>query len=107
MATAKKAAKKANSNKGTRVAGSMADQIDRLEVGKTIAVAERLEIGAAGTDEEGIKTALHKLRSGMAAYVVRVVDGDLDTREFKTESGTYLTDDKTAIVVSCTTTRLQ
>jgi hypothetical protein len=108
MATTKKAAtKKTNSNKGTRVSGSLADQIDRLPLGSSVAQAERIRLDKIDDISDLITDSLKKLRSGMAAYVARVVDGDLDTREYKTESGTYVTDDKTAVVVTVTVTRMQ
>lgn len=105
MATAKKtAAKKVSANKGKRISGSMSDQIDNLAVGQCVAVAERHDIdGQNGSTV--VTESLKKLRSGMSAYVTRITD-DLDTREFKTESGTYLTDDKTGIIASVTVTRM-
>lgn len=93
-----------HSNKGHRVAGSMADQIDRLEVNRSVAVAERFAV--AKTDAGHVLDALKRLRSGQGAYVARITD-DLDTRTFKVESGTYLTDDKTGIIVSVVVTRLE
>ena len=105
MATAVAAKKKAVSPlKGTRVTGSAADQIDRLEVGASFATAERHEIdGMNGASV--LMESLKKLRNGLGSYVVRITD-ELDSREFKVESGTYLTDDKTGVMVSAVVTRM-
>lgn len=93
-----------SSNKGHRVAGSMADQIDRLDVGHSVAIAERAAVNA--TDAAHVLDALRRMRSGQGAYVARITD-ELDTRTFKVESGTYLTDDKTGIIVSVVVTRME
>jgi hypothetical protein len=100
---AKKAAAKKTAPPRNRIAGSMADQIDRLEVDRSVAVAGRFDVEHA--DAGGILTELKTLRSGLAAYVARVTD-DLDTREYKVEGGTFLTDDKSAILCCAVVTRI-
>jgi hypothetical protein len=102
-----KAAKKAKAapRQHQRQPGSMADQIDRLAIGQSVAVAERFQVGKASTTATHILDALKKMRSGQAAYVARITD-DLDTREFAVESGTFITEDKTAMVAVVTVTRV-
>lgn len=94
-------------SKGKRHDGSMSDQIDKLKIGQSVAVAQRFLMGEMLDPEFEIKDALHKHRSNLAAYVVRVKADELDTRNFRVEGGTYLTDDKTAIIVSVTCTRVE
>lgn len=101
----KKTAAVASPQKGKRHNGSMSDQIDKLELGQSVAVAQRFPFEEMIDPEFEIKDSLNKLRSAQAAYVARITD-DLDTRKFKVESGTYLSDDKTAVIVSVVTTRV-
>jgi hypothetical protein len=102
----KKAAKKTTARKPVpRTPGSMADQINSLEPGRSVAVAERfdiMEIGHGG----GMSDAMNRMRSGQAAYVARVRD-ELDAREFKVESGTFITDDKTGAMAVVVITRME
>lgn len=101
---AKKAAKKTTRRNRPRVAGSMADQIDSLEPGQSVAVASRFDIFETGHGG-GLNDQLTKMRSGQAAYVARITD-ELDVREFKVESGTFVTDDKTAVIGTVVITRM-
>jgi hypothetical protein len=101
---AKKAAAKKTAPPRNRIAGSMADQIDRLEVNRSVSVATRFAVNVA-MDPAAILDELKGLRSGLAAYVARVTD-DLDTREYKVEGGTFLTDDKSAFICTAAVTRI-
>lgn len=93
-----------------RVTGSTTEQIDRLQPGESISVCQRYDLGAEY--EEGIDTAIKTnavtMRSTLGSYVQRVMaDGDgLDMREYRTESGTFVTDDKTAIMLVVALTRI-
>lgn len=103
----KKAAAAAKPPTPRRRPGSLAEQIDHLEAGQSIALSERLVISDESTNDEAIKGAGQRVRSALTSYVSRVVDPDLDDREFVVESGSFLTDSKTAIIVNATVTRLR
>ena len=86
-----------------RVAGSITEQIDRLEIGQCISQCHRFDLFddyEFGIDA-AIKTTAVAMRSTLQSYVQRVMaDGDgLDMREYRTESGNFVTDDKTAIML--------
>lgn len=106
--TKKAAAKKpAATLQRRRVPGSMADQIDQLEVGQSVAVAERVGVGnAKWCNSDTILDTCKRLRSGLAAYVGRITQ-ELDARMFKVESGTFISDDKTGILVTAVVTRME
>lgn len=104
MATKKATKKTPNRRKGRRVPGSMADQINNLEVGQSVSVAERFQVGHHSGGSGDILEAAKRVRSGLAAYVARITD-ELDAREFKVEGGTFLTDDKSGIIVVAAVTR--
>lgn len=91
-----------------RAAGSMAEQIDRLEAGESVSLSKRFEIANHAHGAEEIKTELNSMRGTLGSYVSRVMqDGDgLDMREYRTESGCFITDDKTAVIASVVLTRL-
>lgn len=100
----KSATKKITTRARSRVPGSMADQINTLESGKSVAVAERIPLDDSGA-KSTIMDSLSRMRSAQAAYVSRITE-DLDLREFKVESGTFLTDDKSAVIATVVVTRL-
>lgn len=87
-----------------RQPGSMSEQIDTLEVGRSIAVAERHALNGM-TDCTDIQESLKRQRSNMASYVARITR-EKDDRSFRVESGCYMTDDKVAIIACVTITRL-
>lgn len=91
-----------------RATGSMAEQIDRLAAGESVSMSKRFEIGSPEHDGEEIKAELNSMRGTLGSYVSRVMqDGDgLDMREYRTESGAFLTDDKTGVIVSVVLTRM-
>jgi hypothetical protein len=100
----KSATKKPVTRARSRVPGSMADQINTLEPGNSVAVAERIPLDH--TQARGLVVdSLTRMRSAQAAYVSRITE-DLDLREFKVESGTFLTDDKSAVIATVVVTRL-
>lgn len=105
MTQKKKAAKKTARKPTPRVPGSMADQINSLPVGGSVAVAQRFDITEGG-HEGGLPDALARMRGGQAAYVARIKD-ELDVREFKVESGTFVTDDKSAVMGVVVVTRVE
>lgn len=109
MPVAKKAvvATKTISRRG-RATGSMAEQIDRLAPGESVSTSKRFTIGEASTTADEIKAEINSMRGSLGSYVSRVTqDGDgLDMREYRTESGTYLTDDKSAVIATVALTRL-
>jgi hypothetical protein len=104
MANKKKPTKKTAHKPVRRIPGSMADQINSLEVGGSIATSERFPIDD-GVDAGGLLESLKKMRNTLAAYVARITE-ELDARVFKVESGSFLTEDKTAILVVATVSRL-
>ena len=89
-----------------RVVGSMAERIDNLEPDQSLSTSERFCV-ETGMKTELVITSLKKQRSLLAAYLHRVNDGGLDTREFKVESGTFVTDDKSALHCVATVTRIK
>lgn len=91
-----------------RATGSMAEQIDRLGVNESVSLSKRFDIGNHAHAGEDIKTEINSMRGTLGSYVSRVMqDGDgLDMREYRTESGAFITDDKTGIVVSVVLTRM-
>lgn len=106
MATKKTAAKKATKRVSRRVPGSMADQINNLEVGQSVSTAERFMVGHHSAGSDDILEACKRNRSNLATYVARITD-ELDARQFKIESGTFLSDDKTGINVVAVVTRVE
>lgn len=101
-------AKKATPKKTTvraraRAPGSLADQINNLEEGQSVSQAERFEID--GVDAGGLLESLKKMRSNLGAYVARITD-EIDMREFRVEGGEFVTNDKTAIIVTVVVTRV-
>lgn len=90
-----------------RTAGSMTDQIDTLEPGRTLSLTKRFELGEC--DRDTINAELATLRGTLGSLRTRVnEDSDgLDMRSFKMESGVYLSDDKTAILVTVALTRTE
>lgn len=91
-----------------RAAGSMAEQIDNLEPGQTISLSTRFAVGSHTAGGDDIKAALNSMRGSLGTYLSRVqADNDgLDMREYRSESGCFLTDDKTAIIATVALTRL-
>ena len=106
MATKKKATKTAKKRTSRRVPGSMADQINSLEVGQAVSTAERFPVGHHSAGSADILEACKRNRSNLATYVARITD-ELDAREFKIESGTFLSDDKSGINVVAVVTRVE
>ena len=100
---AKKAPAKKASRPRARVAGSLADQINSLETNGSISVAERFAID--GIDAGGLLESLKKMRANLGAYVARITD-EFDLRQFKVESGEFITNDKTAIITTVVVTRV-
>ena len=105
---AKKIVKAAQPRRG-RVTGSTTEQIDRLQPGESISVVQRFGFVDSIPAElaEQIKQNAVTMRSTLGSYVQRVMaDGDgLDMREYRTESGTFVTDDKSAIMLVVVLTR--
>lgn len=92
-----------------RATGSMADQIDRLGPGESVSLSKRFAInnGVNGLAADEIKDEINSMRGTLGSYVSRVMqDDDLDLREYRTESGSFLTDDKTGIMVCVVLTRM-
>jgi hypothetical protein len=89
----------------SRVAGSMADQINNLEPGQCVAIATRFDIEGGGHGG-GLPTELSRMRSSQAAYVARITD-ELDAREFRVESGTFVTNDNTGVMACVVITRME
>lgn len=91
-----------------RVAGSMTEQVNTLEIGQSVSLARRFDISDRGTDEESIKAELESMRGTLGSIRNRVHDDDdgLDMRTFKTESGVFVSDDKTAIIAAVVLTRI-
>lgn len=91
-----------------RATGSMADQIDRLQAGESVSLSKRFDIGNHAHAGDDIKTEINSMRGTLGSYVSRVMqDGDgLDMREYRTESGAFVTDDKTGVIVSVVLTRM-
>jgi hypothetical protein len=104
----KKTVKTANQPRRGRVTGSTTEQIDRLQPGESISVTQRFEVGNPAHGGDDIKAAAVTMRSTLGSYVQRVMaDGDgLDMREYRTESGTFVTDDKTGIMLVVVLTRI-
>ena len=92
-----------------RPAGSMTDQVDRLQIGESVSLGQRFELGGPeGADPEEIKHALVVMRAKLHTYANRAIsEDDLDIRRYRTESGTFLTDDKSAIVAVAVLTRVE
>lgn len=88
-----------------RVAGSLADQINNMAVGDCLAVAAKRYPLIHGIGPVELVEDLKAMRNTLGVTVVRITD-ELDAREFKTESGSYLTDDKTALIASVVVTRM-
>jgi hypothetical protein len=103
MTAKKKPAKKSSHAPSRRVPGSMADQINNLEAGQSIATSQRFEIETV--DAGGLLESLKTMRNTLAAYVARIRE-ELDSRVFKVESGSFITEDKTAILVVATVSRI-
>lgn len=92
-----------------RPAGSMSEQVDRLQIGESVSLCQRFEIGGPeGAGPEEIKQGLVAMRAKLHTYASRVVsEDDLDVREYHTESGTFLTNDKSAVVAVAVLTRVE
>jgi hypothetical protein len=105
MAATKATQKAPVHNHGKKVQGSMSDQIDRLDINESVAVAKRLALDGM-TDSDDVLGHLSRLRTNQASYIQRVKD-DIDTRQFKIEGGTFITDDKSALIVSVVITRIR
>ena len=90
------------------LSGSLAEQVDALAPGQTISLSHRFEAGGDGTTSASIKAALNSMRGTLGTYLSRVqsYNGGVDAREYRSESGCFLTDDKTAIVATVALTRL-
>jgi hypothetical protein len=102
----KKPAKKTSTKPARRVPGSMADQINNLEVGGSVATSERFDLEQPDLlSAADLLNSLKKMRNTLAAYVARITE-ELDARVFKVESGSFITEDKTAILVIATVSRL-
>ncbi len=88
--------------------GSLAEQIDRMGVGEAVSLAQRFALDDDETSAGEIKAALNNMRSQLCAYATRVAEmnAGLDDRVFKTESGTFVVDDKSAIVICVAMTRV-
>ena len=100
--------KPASQSRRGRPAGSLAEQIDRLQPGDSVSQSKRIPLDDGPHDTaEAIKQATSAMRGVLGAYVSRIMaEGDgLDMREYRTESGNFVTDDKTAIIVSVVLTR--
>lgn len=91
-----------------RAAGSMAEQIDRMQPGESTSLSKRFDIANQAHGGEEIKEAINSMRGTLGSYVSRVMqDGDgLDMREYRSESGVFVTDDKTGIMVTVALTRM-
>lgn len=91
-----------------RAAGSMAEQIDNLELNQTISLSTRFEVGSHTAGGDDIKAALNSMRGTFGSYISRInSDNDgLDMREYRSESGCFLTDDKCAIIATVAVTRV-
>lgn len=92
-----------------RITGSMTEQIDRMQIGESLSLCQRFEIGGPeGAGPEEIKQGLVLMRARLHTYASRVVsEDDLDVRRYRTESGTFLTDDKSAVVAVAMLTRVE
>ncbi|MDQ3038884.1 MAG: hypothetical protein M3R16_03650 [Pseudomonadota bacterium] len=88
-----------------RTPGSMAERIDSLDVGQSVADAQRFPINTLETFNE-IADAMKKMRATSGAYVARITD-ELDSRQFRVESGSFLTNDVTAIHCAVVITRVE
>jgi hypothetical protein len=91
-----------------RPTGSMAEQIDKLEIGQSVSMSIRhaLDDGLQPFDPEAFKTDLSNMQAQFGAYRSRVVDADMmDEREFLSERYTAINDAKTAIVATVVFTR--
>lgn len=78
------------------------DQIDRMEVGDSVAVARRLSLDF-GMPKDTIAAHLHALRGTLDQQCNRVRRKKVD-RKFIVESGTYITRDG-AVMISVVATR--
>jgi hypothetical protein len=106
MATTKNDAKATPpANKGQRANGSISDRIERLKVGESMSEAHRLALDGL-TDGADLVEQLHRVRTNQASYVGRVKSAN-PAREFKTESGTFVSDGKDALLVCVVTTRMR
>lgn len=103
MPPTKKAKKNPTAARASRrVTGSMADQIDQMDVGQSVAIAERFEFAEA--ESTALLARLQHMRATMGSYVSRATD-DLDSREFKIAGGSYVPNDKSAVILVTTVTR--
>lgn len=92
-----------------RPAGSMAEQIDNLEIGQSLSSSVRypLDDPKKPYNPQQVKADLAAMQSTLGAYRARVVDDDFDIREFITERVTAITDSKDAIVATVVISRIK
>lgn len=91
-----------------RTIGSMAEQIERLEPGESVSSSKRFDVANHAHGSDVIKAEINSLRGSLGSYVSRVMQDDdgLGLKEYRTESGVFITDDKTGIIVSVVLTRM-
>jgi len=91
-----------------RAAGGMAEQIDNLEPGQSLSLSTRFSLADSSSTSDDIKAALNSMRGSLGTYLSRIqADNDgLDMREYRSESGCFLTDDKSAVIATVALTRL-
>lgn len=87
-----------------RVTGSLADQINGLNVGDSVSVSRRFPLDGL-LDRDAILPVMNTTRTLMCANAERAMD-EVDARDFKVESGLFITDDKSAIMGTVVVTRI-
>lgn len=88
--------------------GSITDQLNNLQIGQSVSFSQRFPVGVATEHDGDIKESLTRMRATAGGYVHRLKGmDDLDMREFRVESGAFVTDDKLAIVATVAVSRVE